>query len=232
MSDADATAALLVATTGRRVERRVTHGALTLVLLGDLHVVGGPAHDTACLAGADLVLQAAERRRARPGRARCAGRRGTADLPVRGAAVRAARPGDRPRRSAGRARGLDPPRPGRAVDLAVGGRTAAGRLGLTPPTIDRLLDRRAWPPAARGRGTLPRVTQQPVRVEQVGGVGVLVLDDPDRRNVLSAAAVDAVADAVQRLEDDGGVRALVVTGAGSAFCAGAEPEHARALRRG
>ncbi|GMA85668.1 hypothetical protein GCM10025868_09180 [Angustibacter aerolatus] len=76
------------------------------------------------------------------------------------------------------------------------------------------------------------MTQQPVRVEQVGGVGVLVLDDPDRRNVLSAAAVDAVADAVQRLEDDGGVRALVVTGAGSAFCAGAEPEHARALRRG
>ena len=55
-----------------------------------------------------------------------------------------------------------------------------------------------------------------------GSTAVVALNAPRRRNVLSAAMVDAMVDAFDRLEADPGVRAVVVTGNGSAFCAGAE----------
>jgi len=59
-------------------------------------------------------------------------------------------------------------------------------------------------------------------VRVTGAVAVLTLTDPDRRNVLSAAMVRAIGAAVDEAEADDDVRCLVVTGAGPAFCAGAE----------
>jgi enoyl-CoA hydratase len=53
-------------------------------------------------------------------------------------------------------------------------------------------------------------------------VAVLVLDDPDRRNALSMPLCAELTRAVAELEADDGVGALVITGAGSAFCAGAD----------
>jgi enoyl-CoA hydratase len=53
-------------------------------------------------------------------------------------------------------------------------------------------------------------------------VAVLTLDDPERRNALNAALVEELVAAVDRLEADDGVGALVVTGAPPAFCAGAD----------
>jgi len=61
-----------------------------------------------------------------------------------------------------------------------------------------------------------------VTVGRRGPVGVLTLADPDRRNVLSAQMVRDVGDALDDLESDPAIRALVVTGSGSTFCAGAE----------
>jgi enoyl-CoA hydratase len=55
-----------------------------------------------------------------------------------------------------------------------------------------------------------------------GAVAVLTLSDPARRNVLSAPMVRAIGAAIDRAEADENVRCLVVTGAGRAFCAGAE----------
>ena len=58
--------------------------------------------------------------------------------------------------------------------------------------------------------------------ERRGHVGVLTLSNPDRLNALSAAMraeVEAVLTAV-RADDD--LRALVLTGAGRGFCAGAD----------
>lgn len=61
-----------------------------------------------------------------------------------------------------------------------------------------------------------------VLVERRGGTAVLTLNVPERRNVLSAELVAAVGRAVDDVEADPEARCIVVTGAGSAFCAGAE----------
>jgi len=53
------------------------------------------------------------------------------------------------------------------------------------------------------------------------GVATLTLNDPERRNALSTQAQwDAVVDACRTVARDPEVRCLIVTGAGSAFCAG------------
>lgn len=61
-----------------------------------------------------------------------------------------------------------------------------------------------------------------VHVERRDRVAVLTLDDPGRRNALTLELCDAIAAAMAELESDDGVGAVVVTGAGPAFCAGAD----------
>ena len=61
-----------------------------------------------------------------------------------------------------------------------------------------------------------------VHLEQQGRVAVLTLDDPTRRNSLSLELCGELAAIVDRLEDDDGCGAIVVTGAPPAFCAGAD----------
>lgn len=57
---------------------------------------------------------------------------------------------------------------------------------------------------------------------EVDGVRILTLHDPDRRNAIGPDMRDALAAAVAAVADDADARALVVTGAGTAFCAGAD----------
>jgi enoyl-CoA hydratase len=52
-----------------------------------------------------------------------------------------------------------------------------------------------------------------------GRVGIATIDRPERRNALNAAICDELAGA---LDEHGSLRAVVVTGAGSAFCSGAD----------
>ncbi|HEY5888041.1 MAG TPA: enoyl-CoA hydratase/isomerase family protein, partial [Acidimicrobiales bacterium] len=52
------------------------------------------------------------------------------------------------------------------------------------------------------------------------GVVVVTLDRPDRRNALSTALRQEGNALLAELADDASIRALVVTGAGPAFCAG------------
>lgn len=62
-------------------------------------------------------------------------------------------------------------------------------------------------------------------------VAVLTLNRPDKYNALTVELKVALRDAVLGLADAGGVRALVLTGAGKAFCVGQDlGEHATALR--
>jgi len=61
-----------------------------------------------------------------------------------------------------------------------------------------------------------------VNLSITGAVALLTLSDPARRNVLSAPMVRGIGAAIDRAEADENVRCLVVTGAGPAFCAGAE----------
>jgi len=70
------------------------------------------------------------------------------------------------------------------------------------------------------------VSEREVRYE-VGDdrVAVLTLDAPSRRNAMNLALVEEMVAAVDQAARDENVGALVVTGAGSAFCAGASLDH-------
>ena len=58
--------------------------------------------------------------------------------------------------------------------------------------------------------------------EEHGPVLVLTLNDPDRANPLSSAMVAALSEALERTASDADVRAVVLTGAGRHFSAGAD----------
>lgn len=53
-------------------------------------------------------------------------------------------------------------------------------------------------------------------------VALITVNDPDRRNALTDEMSARLREAVERAEADAGVHAVVVTGAGKAFCAGAD----------
>lgn len=60
------------------------------------------------------------------------------------------------------------------------------------------------------------------------GIVTLTLDRPEAKNALSAALVGELAAKLDALARDAGVRAIVLTGAGSVFCAGADIGEMRA----
>ncbi|MPY95583.1 MAG: enoyl-CoA hydratase [Acidimicrobiia bacterium] len=64
-----------------------------------------------------------------------------------------------------------------------------------------------------------------VITEVEGGVAVVTLNDPKRRNALDLAFCDEVTAAFDAIEADPTVAAVVVTGAPPAFCAGADLSH-------
>lgn len=68
--------------------------------------------------------------------------------------------------------------------------------------------------------------------ERHGNAVLVTLNQGARRNVLSAELVDAVGAAYDAMESDEGVNAVVLTGAGPAFCAGAELAVLRAAAEG
>ncbi len=61
-----------------------------------------------------------------------------------------------------------------------------------------------------------------IRYEQEGGVATLTIDRPEKRNAMSFAVLEEFLGAVRRAGEDEAVRALIVTGAGGAFCAGTD----------
>ncbi len=78
---------------------------------------------------------------------------------------------------------------------------------------------------ARGAeaGTGEHVSDEPVLLSHhESGVLTLTLNRPHRRNAIDRALWDALDAALTTATEDRGVRALVVTGAGGAFCAGAD----------
>jgi enoyl-CoA hydratase len=61
-----------------------------------------------------------------------------------------------------------------------------------------------------------------VRYERQGAAAVLTIDRPERRNAVDAATAAALREGLERFEADEEARALILTGAGEAFCAGAD----------
>jgi methylglutaconyl-CoA hydratase len=59
-----------------------------------------------------------------------------------------------------------------------------------------------------------------VRYEERQSAAILTLNRPDRRNALSRGLIEALHDAVNRAAQDRAARCVILTGAGSTFCAG------------
>lgn len=66
--------------------------------------------------------------------------------------------------------------------------------------------------------------------ERRGPVALLTLNRPEARNALNTELLEALTDAVEQSGRDGAVRAVVITGAGTSFCAGADLLDLAALR--
>ena len=67
------------------------------------------------------------------------------------------------------------------------------------------------------------VSSQPVMMDKLqGGVMTLTLNRPERLNALNAALVEALSAGVKRAVADADCRAVLITGAGRGFCAGAD----------
>ncbi|MGV0852420.1 enoyl-CoA hydratase/isomerase family protein [Mycolicibacterium phlei] len=61
-----------------------------------------------------------------------------------------------------------------------------------------------------------------VLAEVSGGVGIITLNRPERRNALHADMYEAVPRLLDRFATDDGVGCVLITGAGDAFCAGGD----------
>lgn len=61
-----------------------------------------------------------------------------------------------------------------------------------------------------------------VLVERRGAVAIITINRPNAMNALNAAVIDGVRAALANLSVDAGLRAVVLTGAGKAFAAGAD----------
>src|SRR5215831_20613988 len=59
-----------------------------------------------------------------------------------------------------------------------------------------------------------------ITVETIGPVCRLTLARPERANALNATMLHEIGTALDEIEQDGGIRALIVTGAGAAFSSG------------
>src|SRR5580698_3511965 len=68
-----------------------------------------------------------------------------------------------------------------------------------------------------------------VLVEDRGAVRVLTMNRPDKLNALNFALTRALIDALGAAGEDGHVGCVVLTGAGRAFCAGADVDEFKML---
>ena len=66
-------------------------------------------------------------------------------------------------------------------------------------------------------------------VENRGTVRILTMNRPDKLNALNTELTDALLKGLEAARDDESVRAIVVTGAGRAFCAGADTSEFKCL---
>ena len=66
------------------------------------------------------------------------------------------------------------------------------------------------------------MTEYPVLVDVADGVMSLTLNRPDRLNAMSQGLIVAINNELDRARDDAAIRAVLITGTGRGFCAGAD----------
>jgi enoyl-CoA hydratase len=66
------------------------------------------------------------------------------------------------------------------------------------------------------------VSSDPVLVAKSEGIATVTLNDPSRKNALTPESADRLVEALDEIDADGSIGALVVQGAGGTFCSGAD----------
>src|SRR5437588_2049415 len=74
------------------------------------------------------------------------------------------------------------------------------------------------------------VSMNNLRIETKGAIRILTLNRPEKRNALDTALSRALLEALRAADADETVRCVVLTGAGPAFCAGADLAELKGLR--
>jgi len=69
-----------------------------------------------------------------------------------------------------------------------------------------------------------------LRIQSKGAIRILTLNRPQKRNALDTALSRALLEALRAADGDENVRCVVLTGAGPAFCAGADLKEFKGLR--
>jgi enoyl-CoA hydratase len=62
----------------------------------------------------------------------------------------------------------------------------------------------------------------PIRYEVEGGIALVTIDRPEKRNAMTYAVLREFMAAIERAASDDAARVVIVTGAGGAFCAGTD----------
>ena len=81
------------------------------------------------------------------------------------------------------------------------------------PLTDAMSNQRPGPTADGG---------ERVRTEIADGIALITFDRPQKRNALTGSMIQALGAAYAACDADGDVRVVVLTGAGTAFCSGAD----------
>src|ERR1700760_2691142 len=107
----------------------------------------------------------------------------------------------------------------------------ARRSSFYPPTIRSRsrrvtafpwnASRKSWP-RVRHRIEIDRMTTEHISCETEGALLIVTLNRPDKLNAYTGQMGAELTEAFARADTDDGIRAVIVTGAGRAFCAGAD----------
>lgn len=103
------------------------------------------------------------------------------------------------------------------------GRVIRGRMPVVSDTASGRMGDDSGRDSVRGPGdgvTGARVDE--VRYERVGSAALVTIDRQHRRNAIDGRTADALVASLEAFEADDGARAMVLCGAGSSFCAGAD----------
>lgn len=69
-----------------------------------------------------------------------------------------------------------------------------------------------------------------IKLSKVNGIAILTLNRPEKRNALHPKMVSQIKIALEEISDDKETKALIITGEGSSFCAGADLEYLNSLQ--
>jgi len=78
----------------------------------------------------------------------------------------------------------------------------------------------SWPEPPRASGEMTAEAEAPLLVEDDGHLRILRLNRPEAKNALNGALITGISRELRAAAEDDSVRAVVITGNGTAFCAG------------